>query len=294
MYNLTQMPGGGDGTALSLSAKVEGAEDAMNDLSRLGYAYTSYELISSRVAAAEVQVERADIAVQNITLQMIDTHMKLASEEQKLTQISTNYQLSLERRAGLVKEVENAERTGTGTSNQYAMAQVMLQQANADVMTGQIRMADQNRAVATTYNQLQIESNNLAVQQKILALDQQRVNELSIVKNLYFLQMIGSMTNLIPLIIKGAEAMVALATSEAAADIASIVGMGAGIAALGVLGYTMYQQSTAPRAQYGGIVTSPTMMMVGEAGPEQISPIGSNGGSVGAIVNVSIGIRMIV
>ena len=117
----------------------------------------------------------------------------------------------------------------------------------------------------------------------------------------------GTMPGLTAATLTQASAQEVAAITMSAWDIASVAFAAAGIAALAVLGYYMatsiHPSSETPsgndrgrapgwgggRGQYGGIVTSPTMMLVGEAGPERIIPQTAGGGGGGATVNVNIG-----
>jgi phage-related minor tail protein len=45
-----------------------------------------------------------------------------------------------------------------------------------------------------------------------------------------------------------------------------------------------------PKMANGGIVTSPTLALIGEAGPEAVVPLGKGGGMGGITINISGGL----
>jgi phage-related minor tail protein len=45
-----------------------------------------------------------------------------------------------------------------------------------------------------------------------------------------------------------------------------------------------------PKMANGGIVTSPTLALIGEAGPEAVVPLGKGGGMSGIVINISGGL----
>jgi hypothetical protein len=45
-----------------------------------------------------------------------------------------------------------------------------------------------------------------------------------------------------------------------------------------------------PKMATGGIVTSPTLALIGEAGPEAVIPLGKGGGMGGVTINISGGL----
>lgn len=92
---------------------------------------------------------------------------------------------------------------------------------------------------------------------------------------------IDSISNAITTVISRFDSM--KASAEAAFSAASRVAVGVATG-----GMSEVARAIMPKMASGGIVTSPTIAMIGEAGPEAVIPLGKGGG-LGTSVNISIG-----
>src|SRR5947209_5522662 len=343
-------------TQYMISVQAAGAATAASDISRVGYAIDALLLIQTRYLAAQVQVARAETQLLNLELTRENEEIRMGETERKLIDAQNGLQISTERMTYLTNELSKANDNGTATSYQYQQASVLLMAAQASRQKAVDEERKYTQQLTIEQNTLAINTNNLAVQNQILALDTQRVNDYAAVMLITQINVISTFIQLgaqlyltyLAYQLKAAaaaeaaaaagvdataaledaaanEALAAalkdVAVSGTAASVPVVYGAGgaaagaggseilAGIAAGGLTvleilaaipyilggllgpnpsGYSGLPSSygSGQALQYGGIVTSPTMAMIGEHGPEMVSPVGAGGG---ATVNVHIG-----
>jgi hypothetical protein len=314
--------GFGGGTYGGMWRVVIGARvpaEALGQVRSVGSALMYLDLIQARQLATQIQVIRETTALENATLTLNDAELRQTEIENQLTINQNMLQLSTQAHAAAQNELTQAVESGTASSFQLEQANAILSSTARESYNEMLQQISLNEQLAVSNNQVQIATNNVSSAQQILALDTQRNTDLTKAMNLatfntyvsfgetalqsaaliiQFLAVSGKLGSLTALWNTLTGAVVAntaaLGTNAAAAtaDAAAQAGIGASGAVAGGVGLNTIAVTGLEAAgfallQHGGVVTRPTAAIVGEAGPEMVTPIGG-GGSPGG-VNINIG-----
>jgi hypothetical protein len=290
------------------------------ELRGIGSSLMYLDLIQARQLATQIQVIRETTTLENATLSLTDAELQQTEVENKMTINENMLQLATKAHAAAQNELTQAVESGTASSFQLEQANAILSSTGQEVYNETLQQISLNEQLAVSNNQVQIAANNVSSAQQILALDTQRNTDLTNAMNIAFINTIAGFgeigLRLYALLVQYGALTSARVTDTAAttansaalninaaaatADAAAQAGLTASLGAAGAGGAvaaggvaTEGLVSLAPLLalaafQYGGVVTRPTMAMVGETGPEVITPVGGGGSPAGGVnINIS-------
>jgi hypothetical protein len=291
------------------------------ELRGIGSSLMYLDLIQARQLATQIQVIRETTTLENAELTLTDAELKRTEVENQMTINENMLQMATKAHAAAQSELTQAVESGTASSFQMQQANAILSSTGQEVYSETLQQISLNEQLAVSNNQVQIAANNVSSAQQILALDTQRNTDLTNAMNIAFVNTIAGFgeigLRLYALMVQygaltaaanvattsinnntGADIANAAAAQTAAASQAALAATygGAGIlgsveagamAPLGAEGAFTGLEALGALAffQHGGLVTSPTAAVLGEAGPEMVTPVGG-GGMGGVTVNI--------